>query len=148
MTGILEGVKVLDLTRFIAGNSCTKILGDMGADVIRVEDVGGGDDRVAAPYAPNGESMMSIPINCNKRGITLNIRDEEGRKILDKLLQWADILVENYGVSAKESLRLTGEEVRKVNEKIIHISISCFGLDDSYSDFVGLIQLRRRRRGS
>ncbi|HOO91802.1 MAG TPA: CoA transferase, partial [Syntrophales bacterium] len=102
MSGILKGIKVLDLSRYIAGAYCAKMLADMGADAIRVDDPGGSVDRDQPPFGPNGEPLQVLALNCNKRGITLNLRAEKGKPLLRKLVEWADVIVENFSLPAKK----------------------------------------------
>src|SRR3954469_25701639 len=96
-TGALDGLHVLDLTRILAGPLCTMMLGDMGADVIKVEPPGSGDDTRTwgAPFA-GGESAYFLGVNRNKRSITLNMAVKPGQKILAKLITASDVVVENF----------------------------------------------------
>ncbi len=94
-TGALSGIKVLDLSRFIAGPLCAQNLGDLGADVIKVERIGGEDTRFNQPQY-NGKSLYTMLFNRNKRGVTLNTRSSEGQALLKKLAAWADVIVENF----------------------------------------------------
>src|SRR5262252_832828 len=95
-TGALAGLRVLDLTRILAGPLCTMMLGDMGADVIKVEPPGGDDTRTWGPPFVGGEAAYYLAINRNKRSITLNMAVERGREILTALIGKSDILVENF----------------------------------------------------
>lgn len=147
MSKILEGIKVLDLSRYISGPYCAKVLGDMGADVIRVEDVGGSDDRFIGPFAPNGEALMAIGLNCNKRGITLNLRSHKGREILEKLVKWADVLVENFSVPAKERLGLTYPELKKINEDLILICLSGYGCSGPLREYLSFDSIAQAESG-
>ena len=93
--GALAGVKVLDLSRFIAGPFCAQILGDMGAEVVKVERPGGEDARFQGPFQ-DGESLYAVAYNRNKSSVTLDPRHAEARDLLAGLVGWADVLVENY----------------------------------------------------
>jgi len=133
---ILEGIKVLDFSRYIAGAYCTKTLADMGADVIRIDDPGGSDDRFQPPFGPNREPLQAISLNCNKRGITLNLRAEEGKKIFRELIGWADIVVENFSPPAKKLFGFDFEEIKAINPKAILLSFSGYGSYGPYKDYL------------
>lgn len=125
--GPLKGIKVLDFTRVYSGPYCTMLLGDLGAEIIKVEMPGTGDEtRRFLPFK-NNESGYYIYVNRNKKGITLNLKNPAGREIALKLAQWADILVENFSPGTMAHLGLDYDEVRKVNPQIIYASISGFG---------------------
>ena len=113
----LSGLKVVDLSRFIAGPYCTMKLGDMGAEVIKVESPGKGDDsRALGPPFLEGEAAYYLSFNRNKKSITLNLREEKARRILHKLIAEADIFVENFRVGITEKMGLTYEDLKKINE--------------------------------
>lgn len=131
----LEGIKVVDLSRFIAGPYCTMKLGDMGADVIKVETPGKGDDsRALGPPFLEGESAYYLSFNRNKRSITLNLREEKARQVLHKLIAEADILVENFRIGVTEKMGLTYEDVKKIKEDIIYCSITGYGHNSPYRE--------------
>lgn len=124
----LDGVKVLDLSRTLAGPFCTMMLGDMGADVIKVEQPGSGDEsRRFTPPSWNDESCYYLSSNRNKRSITVDLKSAEGKAIIMKLVQEADILVENFRTGTMEKLGLGYEELKEVNPRLIFCSISGFG---------------------
>lgn len=125
-TGALDGIRVLDLSRFIAGPYCAMLLGDMGADVIKVERPSGEDVRGSGPFK-DGESLYVILYNRNKRGITLNNRDERGRRLLTELIEWADVIVENYRPGTMAAMGFDFESIQKINPRAILTSISGFG---------------------
>ena len=129
----LDGVRVLDLTRALAGPFCTLMLGDYGAEVIKIELPGTGDDtRHWGPPFIGDESAYFLSINRNKRSLTLNFKEEQARHIFLKLATDADVIVENFtpGVMARFGLEYAA--VRAVNPKIIYCSISGFGQDGPY----------------
>ena len=131
---VLEGIRVLDFSRYVAGAYCGLLLADMGAEVIRVERPGGEADRELGPFAPNGESIVyGILMARNKKGITLNTRSEKGREILRELVKRADIVVENYGVEGKKIMGLEYESLSEINPNIILVSISGFGSFGPYA---------------
>ncbi|MDW7673064.1 MAG: CoA transferase [Bacillota bacterium] len=135
--GVLHGVRVLDLTRVLAGPFCTMMLADMGAEVIKIEVPGSGDDsRQFGPFL-NGESAYYMNLNRNKKGVTLNLKSAEGKKILLELVKKADIIVENYRPGTMEKLGLGYEVLASANSKIIYASISGFGHYGPYKDRAG-----------
>lgn len=138
MSGLLEGVKVLDMTRVLAGPYCCMLLADMGADVIKIEVPGKGDDsRHNAPILDCGESAYFMNLNRNKRGITLNLKSEEGKQILRDLVKEADILVENYRPGVMEKLGLGYEDLKKINPALVYGAVSGFGHYGPYSQRPG-----------
>ena len=129
----LSGVKVLDLTRALAGPYCTLMLGDYGADVIKIEIPGRGDDtRQWGPPFVNGESAYFLSINRNKRSLTLNLKDPAGRGIFMKLAKDADVVVENFTPGVAQRLGIDYESVKGVNPNIVYASISGFGQTGPY----------------
>ena len=127
-TNILNGMRVVDLTRVLTGPYCTMMLGDFGADIIKVERPGQGDDtRKWGPPFIEGESAYYMSINRNKRSITLNLKADEGKAVLWKLIESADVLVENFRPGTMKKLGFDYETVRARNPKIVYGSISGFG---------------------
>jgi len=128
MSGALEGLRVLDLTRILAGPLCTMMLGDMGADVIKVEPPGAGDDtRTWGPPFVNGESAYFLGINRNKRSLTLNMAVKAGQDILAQLMKKSDVLVENFKLGTLEKWGITNEWLAKNAPRIIRCSITGYG---------------------
>ncbi len=131
----LEGVRVLDLTRALAGPYCTLMLGDYGADVIKIEIPGAGDDtRHWGPPFIGEESAYFLSINRNKRSLTLNFKEPQAREIFLKLVQDADVVVENFTPGVMARFGLGYDTVKCVNPGIIYCSISGFGQDGPYKD--------------
>ena len=129
----LEGVRVLDLTRALAGPFCTLMLGDYGADVIKIELPGSGDDtRHWGPPFIGEESAYFLSINRNKRSLTLNFKEEQAREIFLKLVEQSDVVVENFTPGVMARFGLEYEAVKQVNPQIIYCSISGFGQDGPY----------------
>ena len=125
--GALTGVKVLDLTRVLAGPFCTMMLADMGADVVKIEEPRKGDDsRQFGPFV-NGESAYYMNLNRNKRGVTLNLKHPEGKEIFLELVKKSDIVVENYRPGTMEKLGLGYEDLAQVNPGLIYACVSGFG---------------------
>ncbi len=129
----LENIKILDLTRVIAGPYCGAMLADLGADVIKIELPGRGDDaRAYGPYI-NGESLYYGNLNRNKRGITLNLKSAEGKEIFRKLAREADVVIENYRPGVMDKLGLGYDELKKINPRLIYAAVSGFGSYGRYS---------------
>ncbi len=125
----LEGVRVLDVSQVMAGPFCTMLLGDLGADVIKIEPPGTGDQtRGAMGFKMKGpDSMGFLNMNRNKRSVTLNLKSDAGRQAFYKLVETADILVENYRPGVVGKLKIDYETLRKINPRLIYASISGFG---------------------
>jgi crotonobetainyl-CoA:carnitine CoA-transferase CaiB-like acyl-CoA transferase len=128
MHGPLHGLKVLELAQIMAGPSCGALLADLGADVVKVEKMPGGDDtrRYAEPSV-NGESAAFMMMNRNKRGIALDLKTEGGRRVLRRMVEGADVLTENYRRGALDRLGLGEAELRALNPALIYCSISGYG---------------------
>jgi formyl-CoA transferase len=136
MEKALAGVKVLDLTQFEAGTSCTELLGWMGADVIKVESPGNGDQgRWSISDRPGIDSFYFILLNANKRSVTLNLKDERGKAMLLELVKKVDILTENYSLGTLESFGLGYDYLRTINPKLIYLTIKGFGTYGPYSPY-------------
>ena len=128
MGGPLAGIRVLDLTRALAGPYCTMMLGDMGAEVIKVESPDGGDDsRAWAPPYIGKESAYFLSCNKNKKSITLNLRSESAKKILTDLIKVSDIVVENFRPGVMAKMGFPYETLKAINPRVIFCSISGFG---------------------
>jgi len=130
---VLEGIKVLDFSRYISGPYCSLLLADMGADVIRVERPGGEDDRRLGPFAPNGQSLPTMCQTRNKKAITLNLQAEGGKKLLAELVKHVDVVVDNFGPGGKEAMGLDYERLKESNPGLIMLSISGFGTTGPYA---------------
>ena len=138
----LESIIVLDLSRALAGPYCTMMLADMGAEIIKLEMPGRGDDsRSWGPPFVEGESAYFMSVNRNKKSITLNLKSEKSKEIIEKLIKKADIIVENFRPGTMDKLGLSYENVVKLNPKIIYASISGFGQDGPYRLLPGFDQV-------
>lgn len=124
--GPLDGIRVLDLSRYIAGPFCAQLLGDMGADVIKVERPGGEDSRTGGPWF-KGESVYTMVFNRNKRAITLDTRHPAALGILERLIARSDVLVENYRPGTLDAMGLDAGRLRRLNPRLIVTSLSGFG---------------------
>ena len=138
MAGVLEGIRVLDFGRFIAGPFCSALLADMGADVIRVEKVRGSEDRFIVPLTDTGDGgAMFLQVNRNKRGLTLNPMKPKGREVVRRLAATADVVVANLPDSALTAMRLDYASLSAVKPDIILTTVSAFGAGGAYSEKVG-----------
>ncbi|MHA2038178.1 MAG: CaiB/BaiF CoA transferase family protein [Promethearchaeota archaeon] len=138
----LEGIKVLDLSRALAGPYCTMMLADMGAEIIKVEMPGRGDDsRAWGPPFIEGESAYFMSVNRNKKSMTLNLKKEKAMEIIHSLIKQTDVLLENFRPGTMEKLKLSYEEIKKINPNIIFCSISGFGQDGPYRLLPGMDQV-------
>lgn len=123
----LSGVRVLDLTRVLAGPFCSMILGDMGAEVIKVEEPGKGDDTRSWPPFVGGESTYFMSVNRSKKSLTLNLKAPEGRDILRKLVRKSDVVLENFRTGTMERLGLGYATLARVNPRLVYCAVSGFG---------------------
>jgi formyl-CoA transferase len=136
--GPLAGVRVLDLTRVLAGPYCTMFLGDLGAEVVKVEQPGVGDDtRGWGPPFTGGESAYFLCINRNKKSITVDLKTDEGVELVRRLAGSADVLIENFRPGTMERLGLGEENLRSLSPKLIYASLSGFGADGPMSEVPG-----------
>jgi formyl-CoA transferase len=136
--GPLHGVRVLDLTRVLAGPYCTMFLGDLGAEVVKVEQPGVGDDtRGWGPPFAGGESAYFLCVNRNKKSITVDLKSVEGIELLKRLAASADVLIENFRPDTMERLGLGEKDLRAINRRLIYASLSGFGADGPMSAVPG-----------
>jgi crotonobetainyl-CoA:carnitine CoA-transferase CaiB-like acyl-CoA transferase len=136
--GPLEGIRVLDLSQVVVGPYCTMLLGDLGAEVIKVERPDRGDDtRAWGPPFVESESAYFLSLNRNKKSVTLNLKEPEGLKVLLDLAAKSDVLVQNFKPGTLERLGAGYETISKVNPKIIYCSISAYGPTGPYKDYAG-----------
>jgi len=133
MPGPLDGIKVVDMTRVLAGPFCTMTLADLGAEVIKIERPDGGDDSRAFGPHQNGESAYFMSINRGKKSLTLDLKSEKGREILIKLVKQADVLVENFKPGVMKKLGLGYETLSAINPRLIYCASSGFGHTGPYS---------------
>ena len=135
--GILDGIKVLDFGRYIAGPFCGALLGDYGAEVIRIERVDGSEDRFVTPVTDNEEGAMFLQLNRNKLGFTVNPTKEEGREIVERLVKKADVVIANLPENTLHSMGLDYERLKKINPAIVLTSNTAFGTIGPYAEKVG-----------
>ena len=148
MASVLDGVRVLDFGRYIAGPYCAALLGDLGADVIRVEKVQGSEDRFLVPVNDAGDGAMYAQVNRNKRGLTLNPIKPSGRLVVRKLVATADIVVANLPDAALEAMALDYASLTAVKPDIILTTVSAFGNGGPYSEKVGFDGIGQAMSGS
>ncbi|MCH8109579.1 MAG: CoA transferase, partial [Chloroflexi bacterium] len=141
MSSALDDIRVLDISQGIAGPMCAKILGDFGADVLKVEPSGGESGRTMAPFFqddPHPEkSLFFLLLNLNKRGITLNLETQKGASIFKELVRNADVVVESFKPGYLASLGLDYESLERENLQIVMTSITAFGQTGPYSSYKG-----------
>ena len=128
MSKPLTGIRVLDLSKVLAGPLCAQYLGDLGADIIKVEAVGQGDEtRGWPPFPAPGLGTVFLSANRNKRSIAVDMKSERGREIVHALAKSADVAIESFGTGVAERLGIDAPTLRSLNERLIHCSISGFG---------------------
>lgn len=137
MPGVLEGIRVLDFGRYIAGPYCACMLAEHGAEVIRIEKRTASEDRVQAPITPSGEGALFMQMNRNKLGMTLDPMKPEGQEIVRKLVATADVVVANLPPQTLEAMKLDYESLKAVKEDIILTTVTAYGRGGPYSDRVG-----------
>jgi formyl-CoA transferase len=136
--GPLDGIRILDLTRVLAGPYCTMFLGDLGAEIVKVEQPGVGDDtRGWGPPFAGGESAYFLCVNRNKKSVTVDLKSKEGVALLRRLAERADVLIENFRPGGMERLGLGEKDLRAANPRLIYASLSGFGADGPMSDAPG-----------
>jgi len=137
MVGVLEGIRVLDFGRYIAGPYCAALMAEHGAEVIRIEKREGSEDRFQAPVAATGEGALFLQMNRNKRGMTLDPMRPEGQDVVRKLVKTADVVVANLPPQTLAAMRLDYESLTAVKPDIILTTVTAYGRGGPYSDRVG-----------
>ena len=148
MSEVLKGVKVLDFGRYIAGPFCGTLLGDLGADVIRIEKVDGSEDRFLSPITEDGDGALFMQLARNKRSLTLNPMKPEGREVVRRLVATADVVVANLPPDTLEAMGLDYNSLRAIKPDIILTMISAFGRGGPYSNRVGFDGLGQAMSGN
>lgn len=146
--GVLSGVRVVDFGRYIAGPWCGALLGDMGADVIRVERVDGGEDRWVAPVTSDGVGAMFLQCNRNKRCLTLNPVKPEGREVVSRLVRTADVVIANLPPETLVTMGLDYESLKAIKHDIILTTVTAFASGGDWSNKVGFDGLAQAASGN
>jgi crotonobetainyl-CoA:carnitine CoA-transferase CaiB-like acyl-CoA transferase len=133
----LDGIRILDLSRVLAGPFCGMLLADLGADVVKVEDTGTGDESRTWPPHKDGESAAFLVINRNKRDMTLDLKTPEGVEILKRMVATADVLIENFRTGTMESFGVGYDTLAAINPRLVYCSISAFGRTGPRKDSAG-----------
>lgn len=138
----LDGIRILDFTRVLAGPTCTMLLGDMGADVIKIEHPARGDDtrQWGPPWAGDSEDKQSayfLSVNRNKRSVTINLKHEEGQKLIRQLVKSCDVVIENFKQGQMDRFGLGYEDLKQINPALVYCSITGFGQSGPYSSRPG-----------
>ncbi len=137
MVGVLDGIRVLDFGRYIAGPYCAALLAEHGADVIRIEKREGSEDRFQAPVAETGEGALFLQMNRNKRGLTLDPMNPEGQEVVRRLVATADVVVANLPPQTLVAMKLDYESLAAVKPDIVLTTVTAYGRGGPYSDRVG-----------
>ncbi len=148
MTQVLQGIRVLDFGRYIAGPYCGTLLGDMGAEVIRIEKIDGSEDRFLSPISDKGDGALFMQLARNKKCLTLNPMKPEGREIVKKLVKTADVVIANLPPDTLLAMGLDYESLKASKEDIILTTISAFGRGGPYANRVGFDGLGQAMSGA
>ena len=148
MSKVLEGIRVLDFGRYIAGPYCGTLLGDLGAEVIRIEKIDGSEDRFLSPISDKGDGALFMQMARNKLSMTLNPMKPEGRKIVQKLVATADVVVANLPPDTLKTMGLDYESLAAIKPDIILTMISAFGTGGPYANRVGFDGLGQAMSGN
>ena len=135
MSKALEGIRIIDMTHNQAGPACTQILAWLGADVIKLEEPGKGDVARTNMRDQDSDSLFFLILNANKQSLTLNLKTEEGKELFKKVIETADVLVENFSPGALDRLGLGYKVLSNINKKLIYATIKGFGTYGPYSEF-------------
>ncbi|NDH61236.1 MAG: CoA transferase [Alphaproteobacteria bacterium] len=148
MAGVLEGIRVLDFGRYIAGPFCGTMLGDLGAEVIRIEKLEGSEDRWVTPVVEGGEGAMFLQMGRNKLGLTLNPMKPAGREIVKKLVAISDVVIANLPYEDLEKMGIDYDTISAINPRVILATTSTFGSEGPYATRVGFDTIGQAMSGA
>jgi crotonobetainyl-CoA:carnitine CoA-transferase CaiB-like acyl-CoA transferase len=148
MSGVLEGIRVLDFGRYIAGPFCGTMLGDLGAEVIRIEKLEGSEDRWVTPVVEGGEGAMFLQMGRNKLGLTLNPMKPAGREIVKKLVAVSDVVIANLPYEDLQKMGIDYDTISAINPRIILATTSTFGSEGPYATRVGFDTIGQAMSGA
>ena len=137
MSNVLEGIRVVDFGRYIAGPFCGALLADLGADVIRIDRIGGSEDRFVMPVTAQGDGAVFLQSNRNKRSMTLDLGNSESRQVVRRLVETADIVIANMPTQTLINLGLDYDSLKAIKSDIILVAPSAFGDSEQLSDKIG-----------
>jgi formyl-CoA transferase len=144
----LSGIRILDMTHVQAGPTSSQLMGFLGADVIKVESPRGDATRGQLRDIPDADSLYFTMLNCNKRGMTLNLKNDKGKEIFTKLIETCDVIMENFGPGVLDRLGFSWEEIHKINPRIVMASIKGFGTEGPYAAFKAYENVAQAMGGS
>jgi crotonobetainyl-CoA:carnitine CoA-transferase CaiB-like acyl-CoA transferase len=148
MAGVLDGIRVLDFGRYIAGPFCGTMLGDLGAEVIRIEKLDGSEDRWVTPVVEGGEGAMFLQMGRNKLGLTLNPMKPAGREIVQRLVAVSDIVIANLPYETLQEMGIDYDTISAINPRIILATTSTFGSEGPYATRVGFDTIGQAMSGA
>jgi formyl-CoA transferase len=148
MEKALSGIRILDMTHVQAGPTCSQLMGFLGADVIKLEPPTGDVTRGQLRDVPDADSLYFTMLNCNKRSITVNLKNPMGKEVFRDLIKTCDVMMENFGPGVLERLGFDWEHVREINPRIVVASIKGFGSSGPYADFKAYENVAQAMGGS
>ena len=148
MAGILDGIRVLDFGRYVAGPACAMLLADYGAEVIRIEKIDGSEDRYTTPVDDNLTGTIFLQVNRNKKGMTLNPMKPEGQEVVKKLVATADVVIANLPPATLQAMGLDYESLKQIKEDIILTTNTAYGRGGPYSERVGFDAVAQAMSGA
>jgi formyl-CoA transferase len=144
----LSKIRILDMTHVQAGPTCSQLMGFLGADVIKVESPAGDATRKQLRDIPDADSLYFTMLNCNKRSITLNLKNAQGKEIFRKLIETCDVIMENFGPGVLDRLGFAWEQVHEINPRIVMASVKGFGTEGPYAAFKAYENVAQAMGGS
>ncbi len=148
MDKALSGIRILDITHVQAGPTCSQLMGFLGADVIKVESPAGDATRKQLRDVPDADSLYFTMLNCNKRSITLNLKNPQGKEIFTKLIEICDVVMENFGPGVLNRLGFSWDKVHEINPRIVMASVKGFGTEGPYASFKAYENVAQAMGGS